>query len=305
MLHSHELDSHALGSEQEPLAYFLKKCSSGAPQQGHAGSSCTCFGAGKCRAKLNASAEDAQCCDLHKFRAFKLLDASKRRTFLVRAVQLLPATRYTAAEKGDRLALGAHAEHSLALQVHAGATLEVTLAQVRSGGSNNRPAQCLSLCHFVWKVQSSLCKQVMWLANDLQAYLWWQHSSSKYAAHVVLCAWQLWSSLGESVLEVDVCFHGITATPSALFIDGGTAWNQTMIRRAHIYGAPHIDSRTGAMRASRQLHSELDLCSKLTASACIADQPHSGALVCSTFGGLNCHAWLWALLVKFPVAYTE
>ena len=85
-----------------------------------------------------------------------------------------------------------------------------------------------------------------------------------------LCLWQLWSSLGESVLEVDVCFHGVTAAPSALFIDGGAAWSQTMIRRAHTYGAPHIDSRTGAVRASRQLHPELDLCSKVTASACIA-----------------------------------
>ena len=88
------------------------------------------------------------------------MGASMRRTFLVRAVQLLPAARYTAAEKGARLALGAHAEHSLALQVHAGATLEVTLAQVRSGGCKNRPAWCLthrwkSMLHLIGFLQQA------------------------------------------------------------------------------------------------------------------------------------------------------
>lgn len=67
--------------------------------------------------------------------------------------------------------------------------------------------------------------------------MWWQHSTlfCHVALRIIgLCLWQLWSSLGESVLEVDVFFHGITATPSALFIDGGAAWSQTMIRRDHI-----------------------------------------------------------------------
>ena len=73
----------------------------------------------------------------------------------MRAVQLLPATRYTAAEKGDRLALGAHAEHSLALQVHAGATLEVTLAQVRSNGWITGLLNDCNFVTFPWKGESS------------------------------------------------------------------------------------------------------------------------------------------------------
>ena len=172
----------------------------------------------------------------------------------MRAVQLLPATRYTAAEKGDRLALGAHAEHSLALQVHAGATLEVTLAQVRSRGSG-----LLDVYYFItfWKAEgicatSSCCRQVT-------CRFWWQHILlAKCTVYCGLWLLQLWSSLGESVLEVDVCFHGITATPSALFIDGGAAWSQTMIRRAHSCEAPHVDIRRGTMHANRHLHPELD-----------------------------------------------
>ena len=65
--------------------------------------------------------------------------------------------------------------------------------------------------------------------------------------------WQLWSSLGESVLELDVYFHGITATPSALFIDGGAAWSQTMIRRAYIPERllPTADGHHACLQAAR------------------------------------------------------
>lgn len=94
---------------------------------------------------------------------------------------------------------------------------------------------------------------------------------------VGLRLWQLWSSLGESVLEVDVYFHGITATPSALFIDGGAAWTQTLIRRAHTCEGPHM---TAGWAPCMQICScTLTLivlcCSCLTSSACTAAQPNS------------------------------
>ena len=86
---------------------------------------------------------------------------------------------------------------------------------------------------------------------------------------VGLCLWQLWSSLGESVLEVDVHFHGITATPSALFIDGGAAWSQTLIRRAHTCEAPHMTAGWApcVQVCSYALSSPMTCCSWLASSA--------------------------------------
>ena len=48
---------------------------------------------------------------------------------MVRGQHLLPATRYSDCEARATLTLAPHAEHRLALQVVAGGTLEVTLAQ--------------------------------------------------------------------------------------------------------------------------------------------------------------------------------
>ena len=82
----------------------------------------------------HALAEQAQGCGLlSAIQGGRLCFCPARRSFVARAVQLLPAMRYTAAEKGGWLSLGAHDEHSLALRVHAGATLEIALAQVGKG----------------------------------------------------------------------------------------------------------------------------------------------------------------------------
>ncbi|KAK9809052.1 hypothetical protein WJX72_008467 [[Myrmecia] bisecta] len=92
------------------------------------------------------------------------------RSFMVRATQLLPHTRYSDSEARSFVSLAAHAEYTLNFKVVAAATLEITLGQ-------------------------------------------------------------LWSSLGDATLDVQLSFHGLQTEPAgAAFLDGAAGVTKVAVR---------------------------------------------------------------------------